>query len=54
MISGLVTAISLVAFLLGTAWVFSKKRTPEFTAAAGMPLENSPAIADVTPHENTP
>jgi len=39
MISGIVTAILLVAFLAGTAWAYSSRRKTEFDAAARVPLE---------------
>lgn len=40
MISGIVTAILLVAFVGGSVWVFSSRRKPEFDAAARIPLED--------------
>ena len=39
MIPGIVTAILLVAFIAGTAWVFSARRRAEFDAASKLPLE---------------
>ena len=41
MIAGIVTAILLVCFLGGSAWVFSKRRRAEFDAAARLPLEEN-------------
>jgi cytochrome c oxidase cbb3-type subunit 4 len=46
MIAGIITVILLLAFLGGTAWVYSSKRKPEFDAAARLPLEDQ--------NENTP
>ena len=40
MISGIVTAILLVAFLAGVAWAWSGKRKHEFEQAARLPLED--------------
>ena len=39
-------SILLVTFLGGVAWAFSRKRKPEFDAAARLPLEEE--------SENTP
>ena len=39
MIAGIVTAILLGCFLVGTAMVYSKRRRAEFDAAARLPLE---------------
>ena len=39
MISGIVTAVLLVAFLAGTTWAYSSRRKAEFDAAARLPLE---------------
>lgn len=38
MMSGIVTAILLVLFLVGSVWAFSPRRKPEFEAAARMAL----------------
>lgn len=46
MIAGITTAILLLTFLGGVAWAFSRKRKPEFDAAARLPLEDE--------SENTP
>ncbi|MCR6661970.1 MAG: cbb3-type cytochrome c oxidase subunit 3 [Luteimonas sp.] len=40
MISGIVTAILLLAFIGGWIWAWSPKRKPEFEAAALLPLAN--------------
>lgn len=40
MLSGIVTAILLVAFLAGCVWAYRKDRQPEFDAAARLPLED--------------
>lgn len=41
--SGLVTAVLLVAFLGGVAWVWSARRRHEFEEAARLPLEEDSA-----------
>lgn len=46
MINGIATAVLLILFLVGVAWAFSRKRKPEFDAAARLPLEDQ--------SENTP
>ncbi|MBW8312638.1 MAG: cbb3-type cytochrome c oxidase subunit 3 [Rhizobium sp.] len=46
MIAGISTVILLVLFLAGVAWAYSRKRKPEFDAAARLPLEDQ--------SENTP
>jgi cytochrome c oxidase cbb3-type subunit IV len=46
MSTGIFTVIALLAFIGGVAWAFSKKRKPEFDAAARIPLEDQ--------SENTP
>jgi cytochrome c oxidase cbb3-type subunit 4 len=40
MLAGIVTIVSLVAFLAGVAWAMSGKRTREFDEAARLPLED--------------
>ena len=40
-LSGIVTAVLLVAFIGGWIWVWSARRKPEFDAAARLPLEDS-------------
>lgn len=46
MIAGISTVTLLVLFLAGVAWAYSRKRKPEFDAAARLPLEDQ--------SENTP
>ncbi|CAN5167651.1 hypothetical protein BH11PSE14_BH11PSE14_11270 [soil metagenome] len=46
MISGIVTAILLAAFIGGTAWAYSSKRRAEFEVAARMPLDDLPLPAE--------
>ena len=41
MISGIVTAILLVSFLVGIGWAWSSKRKSEFEQAARIPLDDS-------------
>ncbi len=44
MVSGIVTAILLVLFLIGSVWAFSPRRKSEFEAAARLPLgDDAPA-----------
>ncbi len=38
MLSGIVTAILLLLFLIGSLWAFSPKRKNEFEAAAQLPF----------------
>jgi cytochrome c oxidase cbb3-type subunit 4 len=42
MVSGIVTAILLGAFVAGSAWAWSGRRRDEFERAARLPLEESP------------
>jgi cytochrome c oxidase cbb3-type subunit 4 len=46
MLAGIATVLLLILFLAGVAWAFSRKRKPEFDAAARLPLEDD--------RENTP
>ncbi|MFT3755327.1 MAG: cbb3-type cytochrome c oxidase subunit 3 [Pseudoxanthomonas sp.] len=39
MLSGIVTAILLVLFIVGWAWAWSPRRKAEFDATARLPLE---------------
>ena len=39
MLSGIVTAVLLVLFLVGWAWAWSPKRKPHFDEAARLPLD---------------
>ena len=41
MLAGIVTIVSLLAFLAGVAWAMSGKRTREFDEAARLPLEDA-------------
>ena len=47
--SGLVTLFLFVAFISGVFWAYSKKRKPEFDAAALLPLDE-----EDTPNANRP
>jgi cytochrome c oxidase cbb3-type subunit 4 len=38
-LSGIVTSVLLVLFLVGWAWAWSPKRKPDFDAAARLPLD---------------
>lgn len=42
MLSGIVTAILLVLFLIGSVWAFSPRRKRDFDAAAQLPLDDEP------------
>jgi cytochrome c oxidase cbb3-type subunit 4 len=46
MVAGITTLVLMILFLAGVAWAFSRKRKPEFDAAARLPLEDQ--------SENTP
>jgi len=46
MITGIATVGLLILFLVGVGWAYSRKRKPEFDAAARQPLEDQ--------SENTP
>ena len=55
MLAGIVTIVSLIAFLAGVAWAMSGKRTREFDEAAKLPLENDDeAERTVHRHGDTP
>ena len=43
MLSGIVTAVLLVVFLVGCAWAWSPKRKPDFDKAARLPLDDDEA-----------
>lgn len=47
MAAGISTVLLLILFLVGVAWAYSRKRKPEFDAAARLPLEEDQS-------ENTP
>ncbi|PZO09584.1 MAG: CcoQ/FixQ family Cbb3-type cytochrome c oxidase assembly chaperone [Lysobacteraceae bacterium] len=40
MSTGIFTVTALVAFIAGVAWAYSKRRKPDFDAAARIPLED--------------
>lgn len=40
MLSGIITAILLALFVIGSVWAYSPRRKPEFDAAARLPLED--------------
>lgn len=42
MIAGIVTAMLLLTFLVGTVWAYSPKRKQEFAAAALLALDDAP------------
>ena len=42
MLSGIVTSILLVLFLVGWAWAWSPRRRADFDAAAMLPLDDAP------------
>jgi cytochrome c oxidase cbb3-type subunit 4 len=42
-LSGLVTAVLLVAFIGGWIWAWSSRRKPDFDAAARLPLDDNDA-----------
>ena len=46
MLSGIVTSILLLLFLVGWAWAWSPRRKPEFDAAAKLALDD---VAPDTP-----
>ena len=40
MLSGIVTAMLLLLFVVGSLWAYSPRRKPEFDAAAKLPLDD--------------
>ncbi|MDY0023022.1 cbb3-type cytochrome c oxidase subunit 3, partial [Arenimonas caeni] len=40
MLAGISTVLLLILFLAGVAWAYSRKRKPDFDAAARLPLED--------------
>jgi cytochrome c oxidase cbb3-type subunit IV len=44
MISGIISLVLLLAFVVGTAWAYSSKRKNEFREAANIPLENDEEV----------
>jgi cbb3-type cytochrome oxidase subunit 3 len=49
MISGIISVILLMTFIIGTLWVYSSKRHQEFNRAAAIPLENDNNEDEVIP-----
>ena len=45
MLSGIVTAILLVLFLIGWIWAWSPRRKRDFDAAARLPLDDQEPVA---------
>lgn len=45
MVSGIVTAILLVLFIVGTVWIYNPRRKREFEALGSMPLGDDDAPA---------
>ncbi len=43
MVSGIITALLLGLFLIGTIWAYSPRRKREFDAAAALPLHDDDA-----------
>jgi cytochrome c oxidase cbb3-type subunit 4 len=52
MLSGIVTAILLVLFLIGSVWAFSPRRKRDFEAAAQLPLNDDPPAAAAPDRKN--
>lgn len=44
MISGIVTAILLILFVVGSVWLFSPKRKAAFDEASRLALDDNPEI----------
>ncbi len=40
MVSGIITAVLLGLFLIGTVWAYSPRRKREFDAAAALPFDD--------------
>lgn len=51
MLSGIVTAILLLLFLIGSLWAFSPRRKKEFEAAAQLPFGDD--VPDGAPTNST-
>ncbi len=45
MIAGIVTALLLVLFIVGTIWIYNPRRKREFEALGSMPLSDDDAPA---------
>ena len=46
MLSGIVTAVLLMLFLIGTVWAYSPRRKREFEHAAQLPLDDDHGADD--------
>ena len=46
MLSGIVTAVLLVLFVIGWIWAWSPKRKKSFDDAARLPLDDQEPVAD--------
>lgn len=47
MVSGIITAVLLVLFIVGWMWAWSPRRRPDFDAAAQLPLDDV-GVGDVS------
>ncbi len=47
MLSGIITAVLLVLFLIGWVWAWSPRRKRDFDAAARLPLDDKEPVAGV-------
>ena len=45
MLSGIITAVLLVLFLIGWIWAWSPRRKRDFDAAARLPLDDQEPVA---------
>jgi len=57
MLSGIVTSIMLVLFLMGWAWAWNPRRKADFDEAANLPFNDVPfddASLDAAPGEDQP
>lgn len=52
MVSGIVTLLLIAVFLGAWAWAWQPARKPEFEAAARLPLEDAPHVAQDSNKEN--
>jgi cytochrome c oxidase cbb3-type subunit 4 len=46
MVSGIVTAILLVLFIVGTVWIFNPSRRRELEAPGSMPLDDDAPVSE--------
>lgn len=51
MLSGIITAILLLLFVIGSIWAYSPRRKSEFDAAAQLPFGDD--VPDVAPTNRT-